>query len=93
MMDGAVQDTRAPGASREFLFLLPTMLAGQALGTMATMTLPAVAPAVAASYRRTLLASSVTRSACSPRRCSVALAFGGNLSTRWGACRVQQVGL
>jgi predicted MFS family arabinose efflux permease len=92
MMDGAVQDTRAPGASREFLFLLPTMLAGQALGTMATMTLPAVAPAVAASYgvpssvigyQISLLAAAML----------VALAFGGNLSTRWGACRVQQVAL
>lgn len=74
------------------VFLLATMLGGQALGTMATMTLPAVAPEVAASlgvpssligYQISLLAAAMLFS----------LVFGANLSTRWGACRVHQVGL
>jgi predicted MFS family arabinose efflux permease len=92
MMDAAVQGRRADAASREFLFLLPTMLSGQALGTMATMTLPAVAPAVAASYG---VSSSVIGYQISLLAAAMlfALAFGGNLSTRWGACRVQQVAL
>ena len=73
-------------------FLVGTMLGGQALGTMATMTLPAVAPAVAASlditssligYQISLLAAAML----------VSLVFGANLTTRWGACRVHQTGL
>jgi predicted MFS family arabinose efflux permease len=92
MMDAALQDSRSHAASREFLLLLPTMLTGQAVGTMATMTLPAVAPAVAASYG---VSSSVIGYQISLLAAAmlVALAFGGNLSTRWGACRVQQVAL
>jgi MFS family permease len=79
-------------ASRSFVYLLACTLGGQATGTMATMTLPAVAPAVAASlgvpssvigYQISLLAAAMLFS----------LVFGGNLSTRWGACRVHQVGL
>ena len=59
---------------------------------MATMTLPAVAPAVAASYG---VSSSVIGYQISLLAAAMlfALAFGGNLSTRWGACRVQQVAL
>src|SRR5688572_32458488 len=86
-----------PGVTRalsggNFAFLLMSTLVGQAAGTMATMTLPAVAPAVAASYgvpsaligyQISLLAAAMLFS----------LLFGANLSTRWGACRVHQVGL
>jgi MFS family permease len=79
-------------AGRGFVFLLSCMLGGQALGTMATMTLPAVAPEASASfgipssligYQISILAAAMLFS----------LLFGGNLSTRWGACRVSQVGL
>ncbi len=79
-------------AGHSFGLLLASTLAGQAAGTMATMTLPSVAPAVAASfgvqssligYQISLLAAAMLFS----------LVFGGNLSTRWGACRVHQVGL
>lgn len=75
-----------------FGFLLACTLGGQATGTMAAMTLPAVAPAVASSlgvpssvigYQISLLAAAML----------VSLAFGGNLSTRLGAARVQQLGL
>ena len=83
--------TSAP-AGNSFGLLLASTLGGQAAGTMATVTLPAVAPAVAASfgvpsaligYQISLLAAAMLFS----------LVFGGNLSTRWGACRVHQVGL
>ena len=79
-------------ADRSFGYLLTCTLGGQAAGTMATMTLPAVAPEVAASYgvpssligyQISLLAAAMLFS----------LVFGANLSTRWGACRVHQVGL
>lgn len=75
-----------------FALVLSCMLGAQALGTMATMTLPAVAPAASADlgipssligYQISILAAAML--------CS--LLFGGNLSTRWGACRVTQVGL
>lgn len=89
--DAPISHTR--GSTRDsFMYLLVCTLAGQATGTMATMTLPAVAPAVAASfgvassligYQISLLAAAMLFS----------LVFGGNLSTRWGACRVHQVGL
>lgn len=72
--------------------MLVSMLAGQALGTIATMTLPALAPAASASlgissaligYQISILAAAML----------VSLLLGGNLSARWGACRVTQVGL
>jgi MFS family permease len=79
-------------SSGGFGYLLACTLGGQAAGTMATMTLPAVAPAVAASlgvpssvigYQISLLAAAMLFS----------LVFGGNLSTRLGAARVQQLSL
>ncbi len=90
-LEAPISATReSPGDS--FMYLLVCTLAGQATGTMGTMTLPAVAPAVAFSfgvpssligYQISLLAGAMLFS----------LVFGGNLSTRWGACRVHQVGL
>lgn len=79
-------------ASGGFAYLLACTLGAQATGTMATMTLPAVAPAVAAGlgvpssvigYQISLLAAAMLFS----------LVFGGNLSTRLGAARVQQLSL
>jgi predicted MFS family arabinose efflux permease len=80
------------GRAPRFGFLLWALLAGQALGTMATMILPAVAPKVADTYgisasligyQISLLAGAMVLS----------LVFGAHLSTRWGACRVTQAGL
>ena len=91
ILDTPVRSAHAP-AQASFVYVLVCTLAGQATGTMATMTLPAVAPLVAASfgvpssligYQISLLAAAMLFS----------LVFGGNLSTRWGACRVHQVGL
>jgi MFS family permease len=68
------------------------MLAGQALGTIATMTLPALAPAASATlgissaligYQISILAGAML----------VSLLLGANLSMRWGACRATQLGL
>jgi MFS family permease len=79
-------------ASGDFRFLLGCMLGSQMLGTMATTTLPAVAPEVTASfgissaligYQFSLMAASMM----------CAFLFGGNFSARWGACRVNQAGL
>src|SRR5215210_1084101 len=85
--------TRPVGPAGDgFVILLVCMLGGQALGTMATMTLPALAPAASTDlgipssligYQISILAAAMLFS----------LLFGGNLSTRWGACRVTQVGL
>jgi MFS family permease len=85
--------TAAPEAKdQSFAFVLVSMLAGQALGTIATMTLPALAPAASASlgissaligYQISILAGAML----------VSLLLGGNLSVRWGACRVTQIGL
>lgn len=75
-----------------FAFLLVVLLAAQTLGTMATAMLPAAAPKVAATYgvdssiigyQISLLAAAML----------VSLVFGGNLSVRWGACRVTQAAL
>lgn len=85
----------APGEARAapaFAFLLAVLLTAQTLGTMATTMLPAAAPKVAATYgvdssaigyQISLLAAAML----------VSLVFGGNLSVRWGACRVTQAAL
>jgi MFS family permease len=78
----------APGLA----FLVGTLLAAQTFGTVATMTLPAVAPKVAEThgigasligYQISLLAVFML----------VSLTFGSRLSLRWGACRATQVAL
>lgn len=75
-----------------FAFLLIALLLGQALGTMATSTLPAVAPKVAEThgisaltigYQISLIAIAMLAS----------LMFGANLAVRWGGTRVCQIGL
>lgn len=75
-----------------FTFFLCVMLAGQTLGTMATMILPAVAPKVAETYGvdSSLIGYQISLLAVAML---VSLVFGGNLSVRWGACRTTQVGL
>ena len=85
--------TAAPGANDQgFAFVLVSMLAAQALGTVATIVLPALAPEASASlgissaligYQISILAAAML----------VSLLLGANLSMRWGACRVTQVGL
>lgn len=81
-------DKRAPG----YAFLLTVLLLGQALGTMATSILPAVAPKVAETlgipassigYQISIVAVFML----------VSLLFGANLAVRWGATRVCQIGL
>lgn len=76
----------------DFLFLVCVLLGAQALGTMATSILPAVAPKVAQTYGvpSALIGYQISLLAAAML---VSLVFGGNLSIRWGACRVTQVGL
>jgi len=73
-------------------YLVCVLLGAQSFGTMATMTLPAVAPKVAETYgidpaligyQISILAGAML----------VSLTLGSQLSVRWGPCRVQQVGL
>jgi len=73
-------------------FLVGTMLAAQSFGTMATMTLPAVAPKVAETYgiSSSLIGYQISILAAAML---VSLTLGSQLSVRWGACRVQQGGL
>jgi predicted MFS family arabinose efflux permease len=79
---------RPPG----FAKLLGLLLAGQTVGTMASMMLPAVAPKIAQTYgvNSSLIGYQVSLLAAAML---VSLVFGSNLSMRWGACRVTQVGL
>lgn len=79
---------RAPSLA----YLVWVLLAAQTFGTMATMTLPAVAPKVAETlgidssligYQISILAAAML----------VSLTLGSQLAVRWGACRVQQGGL
>ena len=78
----------APGLA----FLVSVLLAGQTVGSMATSLLPAVAPKVAETYGidASLIGYQISILAAAML---VSLVFGGNLSLRWGACRVTQVGL
>jgi len=76
----------------EFVTLVVNLTAAHTIGTIATMTLPAIAPIAAQAYgvpvymvgyQAIFLALGIM----------IALVFGGNLSLRWGATRVNQAGL
>lgn len=80
--------SRAPG----FALLVGVLLAAQTVGTLATMTLPAVAPKVAEAYgiSASLIGYQISLLAAFML---VSLTFGSQLSVRWGACRTTQVAL
>lgn len=76
----------------QFATLVLNLTAAHTIGTIATMTLPAIAPIAAQAYgvpvymvgyQAIFLALGII----------IALVFGGNLSLRWGATRVNQAGL
>ena len=75
-----------------FIYLIAVLLLGQALGTTATSILPAVAPKVVESYH---ISSSLIGYQVSLISLAMlfSLVYGGNLSVRWGGCRVSQLGL
>ncbi len=75
-----------------FVYLIAVLLLGQALGTMATSILPAVAPKVVESYQ---ISSSLIGYQVSLISLAMlfSLVYGGNLAVRWGGCRVSQLGL
>ena len=68
------------------------LLGGQAIGTMGTTMIPAVAPKVAETYgiSSALVGYQISFLAVAM---IVALAFGSKLNRRWGSTRMQQVGL
>jgi predicted MFS family arabinose efflux permease len=73
-------------------FLVGILLAAQSFGTMATMTLPAVAPKVAETYGidSSLIGYQISILAAAML---VSLTLGSQLAVRWGPCRLQQTGL
>ena len=79
---------RAPS----FAYLIIVLLLAQALGTMATSLVPAMAPKVVASYGVSSVWIGYQVSLISLSML-VSLVYGGNLSVRWGGCRTSQVGL
>lgn len=85
--DPPASSGRGPG----FGYLLSALLAGQTVGTMATSIMPAVAPKIAETYgiSASLIGYQISLLAFAML---VSLVFGGNLSVRWGACRVTQTG-
>jgi MFS family permease len=77
---------------RQFLTLVGVLTVAHTIGTISVLTLPAIAPVAARAYgvpvymigyQASLIALGIV----------VALVFGGNLSLRWGATRVNQAGL
>ncbi|MBX3666004.1 MAG: MFS transporter [Burkholderiales bacterium] len=83
----------APAAGRpSFTFLMVTLLAGQAIGTMGTTIIPSVAPKVAETYGipSALVGYQISMIAVAM---IVALAFGSKFNRRWGSTRMQQIGL
>jgi MFS family permease len=77
---------------RQFLTLVAILTAAHTIGTISVLTLAAIAPVAAKAYgvpvytigyQASLIALGII----------VALVFGGNLSLRWGATRVNQAGL
>ena len=83
-----VADAKAP----TFVFLIVVLLLGQALGTMVTSILPAVAPKVVESYgvSSSLIGYQVSLISLAML---ISLVYGGNLAVRWGGCRTSQLGL
>jgi MFS family permease len=77
---------------KQFFTLVGTLTVAHTIGTISVLTLPAIAPVAADAYgvpvymigyQASLIALGII----------VALIFGGNLSLRWGATRVNQAGL
>lgn len=88
----SVPPTAGDAGRPSFGFLMGTLLTGQAVGTMGTTMIPAVAPKVAETYgiSSALVGYQISLLAVAM---IVALAFGSKLNRRWGSTRMQQIGL
>jgi MFS family permease len=84
--------TATPMRRGEFITLVGNLTLAHTIGTISVLTLPAIAPIAAKAYgvpvymigyQASLIAFGII----------IALVFGGNLSLRWGATRVNQAGL
>ncbi|MCC6532886.1 MAG: MFS transporter [Burkholderiales bacterium] len=84
--------TAAPMRRGEFLTLVGVLTLAHTLGTISALTLPAIAPFAAKAYGVPVYAIGYQASLMA-FGIIVALVFGGNLSLRWGATRVNQAGL
>ena len=82
-------DARGVEAAPSLAYLVWVLLAAQSFGTMATMTLPAVAPKVAETYGidSSLIGYQISILAAAML---VSLTLGSQLALRWGPCRLQQ---
>jgi MFS family permease len=87
-----MSDPAAAMSRSEFLTLLTALTATHTLGTITVFTLPAVSPLAAQDYAVPVYMIGYQASLIS-LGIIVALVFGGNLSLRWGATRVNQVAL
>jgi len=76
----------------EFGFMVAALTAGQACGTLLTVAMPSIAPAIAESYGVPIYMIGYQVSLVY-LGVMMGLVFGANLSTRWGACRTTQAGL
>jgi MFS family permease len=79
-------------ARRQFLTLVGILTVAHTIGTISALTLPAIAPLAARAYGVPVYMIGYQASLIS-LGIIVALVFGGNLSSRWGATRVNQAGL
>lgn len=77
---------------RQFLTLVAILTAAHTIGTIAVLTLAAIAPLAAKAYGMPVYTIGYQASLVS-LGIIIALVFGGNLSLRWGATRVNQAGL
>jgi MFS family permease len=91
-MSRASAQARPAMPRRQFLTLVGNLTVAHTIGTISVLTLAAIAPVAAKAYgvpvytigyQASLIALGII----------VALVFGGNLSLRWGATRVNQAGL
>ncbi|MBM3345745.1 MAG: MFS transporter [Betaproteobacteria bacterium] len=87
------QAPSTPVQSRlEFGFMVAALTIGQGCGTLLTVAMPTIAPAVAESYGVPVYMIGYQVSLVY-LGVMTGLVFGANLSTRWGACRTTQAGL
>jgi len=89
---GNTHSPLSPIEPRAFVTLVFVLTVAHTVGTISVLTLPAIAPVAAQAYgvpaymigyQASLVALGII----------IALMFGGNLSLRWGATRVNQAGL
>ncbi len=90
-MSAPADTARAMGRG-EFITLVANLTAAHTIGTVSALTLAAIAPFAAKAYGVPVYMIGYQASVFA-LGIIIALVFGGNLSLRWGAMRVNQAGL